>query len=139
MFPARVVVQDMELLDATVEAAELWNAALAREVYFVELGGPVEEGSCDDAAVRLARPGEVPEKAAAVSFMSKRGDCLRLVKVKPNAASSALLIAHELGHLLDLEHSDEPGSVMEKCVSDGAHVTARDARMALEFVEEMSQ
>ena len=60
------------------------------------------------------------------------GPCACGISMRPEAANSILLLAHELGHCLGLYHTTEEGSIMEKYVDTDAYITQENIDLVLE-------
>ena len=130
----------VELLTATEEAVDFWNWSVSRELFSMELS--------NDGSTMVVMPFSGHEtsrrKKSAIAYvdLTLTDDCttIKSASVKVDYGKIAgmtpsmlmLVMAHEFGHVLGLEHDDERGSIMySKALARGAFVTPLDKRLIL--------
>lgn len=136
-FPWKIYVSDHRYYDATLHALRAWNA-VGYELGYPDIFAPVDNRIDADTVMDYSAEGLPGDKAAGVwwDFESDGARITRFV-VDPNYAvpngNRAQILLQELGHILGLDHSRDPGDIMfavgdrrrRKNVSE-ARLSARD-------------
>lgn len=121
---------------AIERAMALWNESLG-DTRFIGLDSPSKEDNPfrDENAARSAilvyiTDDQKPQGLA--QYLSLYGPCACAISMLPEAANVSLLLAHELGHCLGLNHTNEPGSIMEAYVDSDAFISQENIDLVLE-------
>jgi len=130
----------IEVITCTRDAAKFWNSTLEHTLFTLELmpGGstvPIMPFSGNESARRQKKAVAyvdltLTEDRQGIKSASVKVDTDKIVNMLPVAIT--LVMAHEFGHVLGLEHDDEYGSIMySKAGERGAYVTPLDKRIIL--------
>jgi hypothetical protein len=103
-----------------VAAASDWNARVGRELFYVAEHG--QEPGCDRVLVRFVE--DMPPAYEGLIGLFQQVGCHYQVSILHASGRDRANATHELGHTLDLGHSDEPRSVM--FWSTGPRTTIQD-------------
>lgn len=116
---------DGDYLLALLGAVDDWERALSRPLFSWTEGSPL----------RLAQFPRIEGTAApgnAIGGITFRELGVIVLSGEVPLALRRAVVAHELGHVLGLEHSTEPHSIMRPVTEAGNHITPTDTRRALE-------
>lgn len=110
---------------AVRNAADLWNFSLGGVLFDL-----TAEGEVADIAIRIVE--YLPRGYMGYASVFKNGDCE--IELWAERIDHVPLIAHELGHCLDLNHSDDPRSIMFERVNYSSRVMPEDRDIVLNLI-----
>lgn len=133
-FPWKIYVSDHRYYDATLHAIRAWNAA-GYELGYPDIFAPVDNRIDADTVMDYSGEGLPGDKAAGVwwKFDSDGARITRFVVdpsyVVPNGNRAQILL-QELGHILGLDHSKDPGDIMFAVGDRHRHKSVSEAKLS---------
>lgn len=122
VFEAGVSAEDRASM---VAAANEWNSAVGVDVFYADAADMTAKPVCNTVRVVFENR-DLTEVGEAIGSAQNMG-CYWEVKIASRARLFPEAIAHELGHVLCLDHTDEPGSIMHTYPDQPISILPSDA------------